>query len=454
MSKYEIDQPLFTSKDQNRLHRLEGWMVDSGSTCQIDIMAIGHAWEPGEILTELKEGDVVTLELTRGVVDAGIEGSDSQLLDRNLFWRGLIEGLREVRDGKLIRGVEVNQTARNAWKRLDLSSGTNISSALLTVEVNDPENNDLTHVLSDEAIEALRIYNWITVDDAFVAAKVMHRLNKSYRMMSEGKIRKHSDHIPLSFPPNLSLAADNIRDKEELNGHFPVTFMKSPDSTLVSATQHLQEMFSDLPIELTTDESKSFSLDAMLKFILSHAELKDAEEILTATYQFAYRLQPDNLRNIRTIHTGGADHAEAIQYALQKHVGNPNVVGVTIKHDPRFPKPLLRGGTLEFFKRNVPFEDRLSGIQVEGFEAYADPDFITKKTQQAITENFDDFKRRVMVDRIFADILKRGGDFENLKNAVELYTSLSDLYDLPESELRRLLTNIETQYSTQQSALL
>jgi len=454
MSKYEVDQPLFTSKDQNRLHRLEGWMADSGSTCQIDIMAIGHSWEPGEILTELKEGDVVTLELTRGVVDAGLKGSDSQLLDRNLFWRGLIEGLREVKDGKLIRGVEVNQTARNAWKRLGLNNGTYISSALLTVEVNDPENTDLKTLLSEEDIEALKTYNWITVDDAFVAAKVMHRLNKSYGMMKKGKIRKHGDHVPLSFPPNLSLAANNIRDRDGLNGRFPVTFMKSPDSTLVSATQRLQEMFLDLPIELTANESKTLSLNTMLKFILSHAELKDAEEILTATYQFAYRLQPDNPKSIRTIHAGGADHAPAIQYSLQKHVSNPDAIIVNIKHDPRFPKLLNRGGILEFFGKTIPFENRLKGINVEGYEAYADPDFITNQTKNAVLDNIDDFRKRVLVDKILSDYLKRTGDFDVLKNAIDSYTTQSNLYDMKEEELQRILVQIEASRATQQSFLL
>lgn len=425
------ERAFFTPKDQRKLGRLEDQFSQADSVCFIDVHAIAHDWEPGEEITlATKSADVVTLELTRNVVTQGLAGGESQILGRNPFWKGIVDGLTEVDREQLVRGVEVNQTARVGWKRFALHTGSGLAPGLLTIEVEDTNNPQLYKLLPEEHGERLQKYNWVTVEEDEWSVRALHKSSRGFARVREGKLPKR---FPIYLFPGGYLVSDAFDQYEEFEGRHPVTYMKKPDQSVIAANSDLIDAFSGIPMELSDQEKRSLAHDVMLKSVLSHAELKDAEEILYNVYQYA-KQKRDVAGNMRAVHIGGADHAESIAYVLGSHIKNKDAISVSVVDDPRFRVPLLRGGTLEFLRRTIPFEDRLRGITVEGFEIYADPPVIVANALNAIFDNFEDFQKRILVERI-CPYNELGKTLDSYKRVVEIQ---SDLYDLNTEELRRL----------------
>jgi len=437
MAEFEPNSPLFSSKDTNKVGNLDRRLQELDATSEIEIYAVAHDWKPGQIIDLANQADVVTLELTRNVVTAGLAHSDSPVLDKNIFWRELIDGLRDNSENKLIRGVEVNQTVRTALKRLSLSMGSReFSTAIMSVEVNDPALTDIEAFLEPKDAEIFRKFGWLTVNDEWTATKVLEAVNAAYTMMSEGKIPKNR-RVPLSFPQNLSMITDKLDDVDSFNGEFPILFMKSPDPSLVESTDQLKEMFCNLPFGLSPQEAASYASSVMTNFLLSHSELTDARQILYNTYQFVKDSTPANM--VKTIHIGGAHHAESIQYALNKHIPPNSRISVEIKQDPRFPIPILEGSIGEFFKKQIPFEQRLNGVFVENFETFANPTHIVSQATDAIENDPEDFLKRVYVDRLIAKLFtKFNGEF-TAEQAQIAYPSQTYLHRKSIEELEQLL---------------
>lgn len=426
---------LFTPREIRQLGKLEDRFLEAGVSCYVDIFEIAHDFDPGPVTDEARKYDVVTLELTRGVVQAGLNDDESRVLKRNEFWRKVVESLRGDKDGKLIRGIEVNQTARIGWKRLSLTqSDLSLYHTNLTVEVSDPGSLNLLKYMSKEEAEALLKYNWVSSDNQETALKVFRKALKSYDMMKAGKIKKDPN-TPLSFPPNIRLIHIDT-EKDDGEDPFTTVFLKPPDQSLVQALTDLQTMFENTPLDLTEDERGSLSRDVMMKFILSHAELKDAQEILLALYQSTKKSGTNEEH--ATLHIGGADHAPAIEYVFKKYLQGSSIQ-IRRKPDPRFQSEIMKGSVLTFLGSAIPFEERVGGISIKGFEVYGNADRIVESTSKAIYENFEEFERHVLIERIInldlgQSALSSFSDYNNM------FALESELYSLTTGELEEILS--------------
>ncbi len=406
----ENGQKFFTPKQERRLHRLEQHFVDNSQVGQIDIYAIAHDWEPSEIVDDAVSYDVVTLELTRGAVQAGLSGEDTSISKRNIFWRQVVEGLRPAQEGKLIRGITVNQTPRVSYKRFMSSLNPEYAFGRhATVEVADPTAPILEKFLSDADIAKLLKYNWINTDDQNASLTVFTKFIKSMEMMKKGKISKRNildNHkVPLSFPNNIEFLLSLQPEKREDDKPFIITFFKAPDRSLFEAQNALTQMFADLPLDLTTAEKGSLGRSAITNSLVAHAERTEAWELVNALCQYVESSQPTP--NTNALHIGGAIHSQSIKHVIDKHIGNQDVLKVNIKDDPRFDRPIL-SGSLNLLMDITPFQDRLAGTRIEGYEAYANSDFV-QTTKDIMEANIDKLTRHVAIDRAWA-ILAYGMD--------------------------------------------
>lgn len=447
----ENRQKFFTPKQERRLHRLEKHFANSSQVGQIDIFAVAHSWESAGIVDEAVKYDVVTLELTRGVVQAGLSGESTSISNKNVFWREVIEGLRPVQDGKLIRGVAVNQTARVAYKRF--ASSLNPEYAFgrhATIEVTDPTDPLLGKFLTDDNLSALLKYNWINTDDQMTAFTAFTKFNKTMDMIKKGKISdrkiKEEHKVPLSFPRNieflLCLKSEEKEDKEPL----VITFFKTPDRSLLDAHDALTQMFSDLPLDLSPKESSSFSRDVITNSLMAHAERTEAWELVNALCQYVESDQPK--ANTNALHIGGSFHSKPIKYIIDTHIENGDALKVNIKDDPRFDKPISTGSAYHFLADISPYGDRLSGTNIEGHEAYANPDLV-KDATDIIVANIDELRKFVAVERAWA-ILAYGID-----KKPESFKLQARLSELTIEQLRRFaeIENKEERETTVQALL-
>lgn len=430
----ESSQSFFTPKEEHRLHRLEQHFVDNATVGQIDIFAIAHDWAPESIVDEAVKHDVVTLELTRGVVQAGLSGESTSISRKNVFWQQLVDGLRPVQEGKLIRGVAVNQTARVAYKRLASSLTPDYAFGRhATVEVTDPTDPVLGKFLNDEDLSALLKYNWINTDDQMTAYTVFTTFSKSMDMIKKGSLSKRKvkkEHkVPLSFPHNIHFLLNLQNEKKDGDEPFVITFFKSPDRSLVKAYEGLIQMFSGLPIQLDEDEERSLSKRVILGSLLASAELTEAKEVLNALYQRTVSVSPT--AHASALHIGGAFHAQPIKQIIDRHVTNKDALKTNVKDDPRFDKPINTGSLQAFLRDVIPFEDRIAGASVEGYEAIANPDLV-HNTKDIVQAHLGELEQYVAIERAWINLAY------GLQEKPEMYKLLAKLSELSLDQLQKL----------------
>ncbi len=446
----ESSQRFFTPKEEHRLHRLEQHFTNNATVGQINIFAIAHDWAPEGIVDEAVKHDVVTLELTRGVVQAGLSGESTSISKKNVFWQQVIEGLIPVQEGKLIRGVAVNQTARVAYKRFASSLTPDYAFGRhATVEVTDPTAPILGKFLSDADIAKLLKYNWINTADQKASLTVFTKFNKSIDMMRKGKISKgkiiDNHKVPLSFPYNIEFLLSLKSEEKEIEKPFVVTFFKTPDRSLFEAHNALTQMFADLPLELDEDESSSMGKEVLLGSLLASAELSEAKELLNALYQRTVSVSPTAYAS--TLHVGGGFHAKPIKQVIDRHISNKDALTVSIKEDPRFDKPLDTGSLSAFLRDITPFDVRLTGINIEGFEAFANAD-IAKNTRDIMEANIKEFRRYIAINRAWVNLVY------GLNDKPEIYKLQSKLFELSLDQLQRLAQVEENDRETTAKAFL
>lgn len=439
MALIEAEKPFFTPKDQRKLGRLEEKLREAGGTCNIDVFAMAHDWEPDDAtVQDVRGADVVTLELTRNVVKAGLATQQSNILEGNIFWRRIIDELREGNEEKLIRGVSVNQTVRNGLKRLLLHCGNEtLTPALLVVEAKQIEPSELREFLSGDEIDFFGTHNWIIVDHAQTQLDIMER---TLAVFDQRKSDGLKPPWPVPLSDNLSLVSENLDRKEIFNNRHTVTFMKSPDRSLIHARSLVIELLGDQPIRLSKDEKETIANDSMLAFILSHAELKDAEEILYSVYQFATKFLREK-KSIKAAHVGGAAHGPTIARILNSSIQDRSVISVSVKDDPRFLHPLVGSDLFSFVKETIPPEELISGINVNGFETYADPEHIRNAVSRVVEENMGEFVRRLFVQRL----MRRVASKYTLASMQERNQFRNELYLLDLEELRTMVATPKNQ---------
>lgn len=409
---------------KRKLEKIEDTLARQGASCTVEIFGVIHDFQPGAaLLRKIIQPDIVTLELTRNVVHAGLEGGESQVLGNNVFWREVVQALRVRREGKLIRGIEVNQTARVGWKRFSLHHGHNtLGSALFTVEAGEELPDEIISLfLRPEQIAELRKYRWLMIKDIYACEKV------SGLAVAALERPDFSGTWPISLGNDLSLVAARMNERKIPN--FLVTFMLPPRPSLEEARQEIEIKIRDSFPDLSEKEAKLFSIIAMENILLSPAELTDAREIVYALSQFIK--QGLSWPTIRCLHIGGAGHLSVIADILETHLPlGSQRIRIYRSSDPRF-RP-YQGGIHSFWREKVPFPNLVSIVDVKGFEVTANPQMAAGQAQQAITQNREDFWRKVLIWRILE---KR---YSGKKGRKAFNQELQDQYELCEKGVREL----------------
>lgn len=393
--RQETENQLFSSRYRSSVSGLERRLVGSNAVCDVRLLAIAHDWSPGaELLQAVRDADVVTLELTRNMVTETIAGQDSQIANKNIFWREVLGALRESDKDRIVRGIAIDQTSRNAWKRLSLHFGDKgIGSGILTIEVEDPNDPKLKTLLSNKDRENLRTRNWVVSENPRTAQKAFNGFLKAFRRYEKGKAKSLS---PLYLFKGVSIVSDQFDklDEYQEEGRYPIVFMTPPDASILTARNLVSEALRGFHF-LSDVERDEMAGGIISDFIMSHAELKDAQEIMHAVSAFAKTKQ---IRDgvLKAVHLGGALHTRFILNAINSQLNNPESVQVASVDDPRFEHPLIEYSTAEFFKERIPTLERLNSIRVEGFEVYADPERIARNVERAVFSDSEEFLRRYL----------------------------------------------------------
>jgi len=395
MRQEKIEGQLFSSRYRSSVSGLEERLVSSNVACDVRLIAIAHDWNPGaELLQAVRDADVITLELTRNMVTETIAGQDSQIANRNIFWREVLGALRESNKDRIVRGIAIDQTSRNAWKRLALHFGDKeIGSGILTIEVEDPNDPKLKKLLSNKDRENLRTKNWVVSENPRTVQKAFNGFIKAFRRYKKGKAKSLS---PLYLSRGVSIVSDQLDklDEYQEEGRYPIVFMSPPDASILTARTLVSEALRGFQF-LSDVEREEIAGGIVSDFIMSHAELKDAQEIMHAVSAFTKTKQiKDGV--LRAVHLGGALHTGFILNAIKSQLGNPESVNITSSDDPRFEHPLTEYSTAEFFKERISALERLDSIRVEGFEVYADPERIVRNVEEAISSDPEEFLRRYL----------------------------------------------------------
>lgn len=418
-----IEQNFFDAKIARSIPRIEKELVDSHAECLVELLGVAHSWHPGKkILAKVQDADVVTLELTRGVVKESLQGKSSRLLGRNRFWQKVIE-VAKTDAGKMVRGIEVNQTFRVAWKRLHLHNGLSVlASAPFTVEVDSETVPELTNLLLPDDFKKFDSYGWLTTDDLQVYAAVITRVNDSLK--GDHNFPLHP--LPLWQGVNLvSLDYESFKRGDHL-----ITFIKPPNSSLVKAQEIIREQLAKTECDLSEEELRKVSSFALLDFLLARVELTDAEEIIYALDQYCKRSCLSG-KNNHLLHIGGGAHRDSI-FRILRLVLTPysDTIHLLAAMDPRMSEG--KGDIWRLFKDALPFEQRLAAVGIKDGEVEIDQERLFQTVGSVLTEYREDFYKRVLVRRILG---KTHPQSSTLKDYSSMVKERDRLYQLDVSEL-------------------
>ena len=429
--KETMQVPLFEPKLQRQLQRLEQMLKDSGRSCSVELMGVLHSWDAGlEIIGKAKNAQMVTLELTRNIVNTGLADKESRILERNQFWGSLVKALRTDNEAQLVKGIEVNQTVRVASKRLSLHCrDMTLAPSFFTFELKSTDSKDLMlcqdyGFITPLDILAFKQCNWVIVESKELSYTLMELVTK----VLEEQHNNFGKTWPMKVTEDLYLAS--YTNKKPSDGRWLITFMKEPDQSLLRAKELIEDVLSELNMGLTRMEKKWISLDAMEMILLSHAELKEAKEIFNCLYQYA-RNHPEE-KQMHLLHIGGAMHSAAIGQALQSNLTGESGIEVSLTADPRFNGHITDASFSAFFHDRIPFNELLSGVKAKGYEVYAEPERIEGMVRKALAGNRAEFEKRLLIHRITEKDRK---EYKTLARTKELNRMMTDLSGLDSNSL-------------------
>ncbi len=215
--------------------------------------------------------------------------------------------------------------------------------------------------------------------------KTFRAFMKSSKQMGKRRFKYDS----MFLTPTARIVENNLHNPEYKEAdRFPIAFFKKADKSLIESFDGISDFFGSLGMDFSPDYIRSLSNTIMTIFLLSHAELKEAEEILNYCYQYSRNNSLSN-KNVTAFHVGGAAHAEGISYVLKSQIDNHDAIQVRVVDDPRFNNKLDGNTDSAFFKERIPFGNRLKAVRADGFEVYVDPQLILESIRGAISSDKD-----------------------------------------------------------------
>jgi len=395
----ELDRNFFQETDE-RLRILENNLKIRNLKCKIDLMGVGHAGRPEEIvLDKLKKANVVTLELTRRVVEAGLTSHNSKILKKNVFWKTIIKELRNGMEEKKISGIEVNQTPRVAWKRLSLHYGVStLSPSPITIEIDNDSIPRLSALLGEQEIDNLQKFNWLITTHKSIAYAAVAALFKKIE-----KNKNATNFFPISLNPGIRLVSCNLgkisKDlkKETYNNlveNYEITFMTPPHPSLIKSHKLCRDIIKETNL---VDHSyvDFIALAVMCVYLLSPVSVTETREIAYITNQYVRSIDKTKKSHVNVLHIGGSIHTSRLLEAFRTSVSVDNpIIEINQDYDLK-SKNSYSKGFVSFFKDHIPFINTLMASKVNGYEMEVFPEMIKKDLENLITNNRDEFKERL-----------------------------------------------------------
>ncbi len=360
---------------QGSLSRIHSLLDDIGGNCDIELAGVRHHGKPPtRLIKHAQSADVVTLELTRGVVQAGLAGQNSNLFRKNPFWGKLVESLGEYREKKKVRGIEVNQSPRIAWKRLNLHFGSiALAPTRYCIEVPAHEVESAAEFLQDEELVTLQKNKWLIASGVKMYHNVQNRI-------SESLTKKVCKGFPVPLSESLALVAFNKTvDSTE---SFEVTFIVQPHHSVLQSVEEISKLLQHYGYLSARDISETIP-NALLPYFFSPVELSEAEEIAYFTKQYIRTDRKSNQKHFGVIHIGGAFHtnviAQVLNASLPENSERIHIVECYYVPDNKHKDPFFT-----YFLDHIPLSERLKAARIVDNETELDTDLIVSHVRKAI----------------------------------------------------------------------
>jgi hypothetical protein len=379
---------------KKQLRMLNYHLSTSSASCDIELHGIQHKDYPdGASLEKLRGADVVTLELSRGVVHAGLQNRDSKVLQKNLFWKSIVDELHGIAENKKIQGIEINQTPRVAWKRFSLHQGViTLTPSPLIIEIQKEHIPNLSSLLDEHELETLQKRNWLITESPEIADPIYESFEQSLNARSNTKLS-----YPIPLWAGASVVCSNLTNSmgESDLEDYTITFITPPHPSLIEANTQIQQVLRTTGF-FDDKEILSVALSTMCTFLLSPAELTEVQEIAYVAKQFVAHNMKSNQKNINVLHLGGAFHTPVLFDIFQASVPIDANIDITSTFDSKASKMNALG---TFFRDNISFEHRMEAVKVKGYDVIVTPKLIGQYVKEAIYRNMDKFKAEITAYR-------------------------------------------------------
>lgn len=368
-----------------RLRILNTNLSGNDMTCRVNLMGVMHDGQPGkEIMDSLHHADVITLELTRRVVEAGLHSEDSQLLNRNSFWKTIIEDLKRV-EGKIVRGIEINQTPRIAWKRFSLFMGDATLAASDLTFVVYPNCPVLDGLVDKETAENVRLKNWAVSEDEQTVDNIIDLTNNAVDS-GTGK------GMPLQVAQGMSLICLNTENRSKDNP-VSITLITPPHPSVTKTYDQVRQTLKAFNL-FNEEEIEFFGSSIIMNYLLTLPELTDVREIAYFANQYVKQNVAKG-RNFDVLHVGGSYHVPVMASIFGDLLPDNPLIEVRQSYDQRVPLAnslyILYAFPLEF----IPYRDRVAGLKIENNDVVMQPEFVSRQVETAIQDHYHELRARL-----------------------------------------------------------
>lgn len=392
---------------RNRLISASRRLSDQGAEAAVEVLGVAHMWSPrDDILQKLCLSDIVTLELGREAVKGALSGENSPILQKSSFWHGVIIALRESRNVKKVRGIEVNQTARHALRRFFLHHDrSEFCDTALAIELDEDTIGQVADQLPKHEAVSLRKYHFVKTANLELAYRVINLAVPAY-----GRVKKHQ----YDLCEGARVVCSNTELLEACNADLTMTFFRPPHPSLEEAREAVEKMLSSSSLKLSEEEAKDFSETAVLNFLLAPTELTDAREIAYFLNQYC-REAPAGRERIRLLHIGGAGNTGVISEILRASLPD-DCKNIAVEEKQESILGTMEGEEDTFLRDHLAPYEMAKAVNFSDFDVSLDSVKVSQLVSSALKEYREDFIKRMVISRIVQTKFSRSKGPEDLQN--------------------------------------
>lgn len=393
----EQDGKFFQETD-NQLRNLEVNLRLHNLDCSINLLGVAHEGRPNPIVfREIDKADVITLELTRHVVQAGLTQEKSQVLRKSLFWRTVIKQLRNKTGGEKIIGIEINPVPRIDWKRLSLHNGERIfSPAPITIEVERESISELSEIVRPDELNALERNNWLVTENGDIAYFALETLTKKFKKLKKGEIK----YLPVPLSTGVRIVSCDLdqlsRDLKRMTlkklRKYPVAFITPPPPSQIEACKLCRKILRQT--KLFEDYQIDYLISGIMGvYLLSPVSITESREIAHATNQYVRGKRETNKPSVNVLHIGGACHTSRLFKIFSRYLSsNDSEIQLKQSYDSKSAR-ILPKISMSYFKNHIPLLNILSASRINNREVEIFPEIMRRDIEDAIFNNREEFEK-------------------------------------------------------------